>query len=312
MEIVIVEIYFLGTGAGRPSRERNVTSISLKLFDERGSFWLFDCGEGTQHQILNSTLKLSKLEKLFITHLHGDHIYGLPGILTTRSHEGATDPITIYGPPGIRDFVEVCLSVSQAHLDYPLRIEEIEEGIVFKDEQFSVEAALVEHRIESFGYRIVEHDKRGRLQFEKLQEKGISPGPIYAQIKKGIDVKLDNGEMLSASDYIGPAYPGRIVVIMGDTRICETSRNLSQDADVLVHEATFSGELKALAHQYFHTTASDIAQMSKECGVKALIMTHISSRYNGKEAETLQDEARQIHTNSYLASDHWSYYVSRK
>jgi ribonuclease Z len=312
MEIVIVEIYFLGTGAGRPSRERNVTSISLKLFEERGTFWLFDCGEGTQHQILNSTLKLSKLEKLFITHLHGDHLYGLPGILTTRSHEGATEPLAIYGPPGIRDFVESCLAVSQAHLDYNLNIEEIEEGIVFKDEQFIVEAALVEHRIESFGYRIVEQDKPGRLQIDKLQEKGISPGPVYAKIKKGIDVKLDNGEILTASDYVGPAYPGRIIVIMGDTRICDCSTRLSMDADVLVHEATFAGDLKKLAHQYFHTTAPDIARMAKECGVKALIITHISSRYPGKEAEALLDEARQIHSNSFLANDHWSFYVSRK
>src|SRR4051794_19257861 len=134
-----MELYFLGTGAGTPSRQRNVTSIVLKLFEEQGSLWLFDCGEGTQHQILNAPIKLSKLEKIFITHLHGDHLYGLPGLLTTRSNQGNDTPLTIFGPPGIRLYLETSLSLSGSHLIYPLKIEEIVPGIVFKNNKITVE-----------------------------------------------------------------------------------------------------------------------------------------------------------------------------
>jgi ribonuclease Z len=307
-----LEIYFLGTGAGMPSRDRNVTSIALKLFEERGTFWLFDCGEGTQHQILRSPLKLSKLEKVFITHLHGDHLYGLPGLLTSRSHQGVTTPLTLYGPKGIRNFVQSALSVSQAHLDYELTIEEINEGRIFQDHQFIVEVAKVDHRVDSFGYRLTEQEQAGRLRVELLNEKGVSPGPVYAEIKRGIDVTLDNGELLKAADYMEEPTPGRIVAIVGDTRICESSKKLAENADVLVHEATFAGDLKDLAYQYYHTTSIEIAELAKECGVSALIMTHLSARYDAKGADQLLNEARQIFPNSYVAKDFWSHVVPRK
>lgn len=307
-----MEIFFLGTGAGMPSRERNVTSIALKLFDERGSFWLFDCGEGTQQQILKSTLKLSKLEKLFITHCHGDHIYGLPGLLTSRSNQGVTFPLMIYGPPGLREFVEASLSVSQAHLEYSLEFVVIEEGMIFKDPQCTVYAARLEHRIESFGFRIVEENQPGRLMIDKLMEMGIQPGPDFAKLKKGIDLTLEDGTIIKADEVVGKAYPGRIIAILGDTRICNGTKKMIENADVCVHEATFGGELKKLAYQYHHTSVPEIALLAKECRVKALIMTHVSSRYQGKQTEQLLREAQEIFPNSYIANDYWSYHVPRK
>ncbi|NBI27824.1 ribonuclease Z [Chengkuizengella marina] len=311
-----MELEFLGTVAGMPVRDRNVTSICLKLLQERGTVWLFDCGEGTQHQILKSSIKLSKLEKIFITHLHGDHIYGLPGILTSRSYSGGKSPLTIYGPKGIKNVITTVLLVSQAHLEYDLHIEEIpenlNEGILFEDKQFLVEIAKLEHRINSYGYRITEKDQPGPLLSKKLEESGIPPGPLFSQIKKGRDIILDNGEKLIASNYVGPALKGRIVVIMGDTRICENSPKLSKDADVLVHESTFTEDLHDLAYKYYHTTSLQAAQLAKKCNVNELILTHFSSRYQGERLDQLLQEAREIHENTHIAHDFWVFPINRK
>lgn len=307
-----MELFFLGTGAGSPSRERNVTSIALDLTIERGKLWLFDCGEGTQHQILKSSLKLSRLEYIFITHLHGDHIYGLPGLLTSKSYQGGNRSLTLYGPPGIRSYMEHVLSISQARLDYEWNIIEVEPGIVLEDEQFIIETAPLEHRIESYGYRITEKPKLGKLLSEKLKEEGVSPGPIYAEIKKGKDQYLPDGRLLKAADYVTPPTKGRIVTIMGDTRICEGSRRLSRQADVLVHEATFASDKADLAYKYFHSTSEEVARMAKEEQVGTLIMTHISSRYQGTDIEKLLEEARKYMKHAYVAKDFWSMPISLK
>lgn len=307
-----MEIFFLGTGAGTPSRERNVTAIALQLFAERGAFWLFDCGEGTQHQILETHLKLSKCEKIFITHLHGDHIYGLPGLLTSRSHQGALTELTIYGPPGLKAYIETSLHISQARLNYELHIVEFEEGIIFTDEQFTVEAALLEHRMASYGFRIVEQDKPGRLKAELLQQAGVRPGPIYAEIKAGKDVKLDDGKILKSKDYVDAPQPGRIAVIMGDTRVCASAIKLAQQADLLVHEATFNNELEQLAYDYYHTTAEQAAIIARDCEVDTLIITHISPRFQEQEAVLLLEEARMIHANTYIAHDFAKFEVQKR
>ncbi|TDF99572.1 ribonuclease Z [Paenibacillus piri] len=309
-----MEIYFLGTGAGMPSKERNVTSVILNLLAERNTYWMFDCGEGTQHQVLKSPVRIGKLEKLFITHLHGDHLYGIPGLLTSRSYQGGDTPFTVYGPKGTNQFIRTALELSQAHLSYELLIHEmesVEETVLFEDEQFTVSAAPLVHRVESYGYRIVEKPQKGRLHAEKLKTLGISSGPIFGRLKQGIDVTLESGTLLKAADFIGPSYPGRVVVILGDTQPCEYSVKLARGADVLVHEATFAELKKHLAVEYDHSTAMDAARAAREAGAKALILTHISSRYQKDEAELLVREARQIHEHTYLARDFWSYEVPR-
>jgi len=312
-----VELYFLGTGAGMPSKERNVTSVVLNVLAERNAYWMFDCGEGTQHQVLRSPIRIGKLEKLFITHLHGDHLYGLPGLLTSRSYQGGDTgtPFTIYGPKGTETFVRTCLEVSQAHLGYELEIKEFtasEQTVLFDDEQFTVSAAPLIHRVECYGYRIVEKAQKGRLQVERLKELGLASGPMFGRIKQGIDVVLDDGTELKASDFIGPSIPGRIVTILGDTQPCDYSLQLALDADVLVHEATFAEQKKDLAVAYDHSTAKDAARTAKEARAGALILTHISSRYQKEEAEQLAEEAKEIHEQTYLAQDLWSFEVPRK
>lgn len=297
-----MELYFLGTGAGMPTTERNVTSIALRMFDERGTFWLFDAGEATQHQILSSPLKPSKLEKIFITHLHGDHIFGLPGLLSSRSHQGGTEPLDIYGPQGIRTFIETTLQLSQSHIQYDIRIHEVHEGIIFEDDQCTVEAGLLDHRIESYGFRVMEKPRAGSLKVAELTRLGVQPGPIYAKIKQGMDLQLDDGRIIPASDLIREPQSGVIVTILGDTRPCQGSLHLANHADVLVHEATFMAGLEDLAETYYHSTTRHAAETARDAGVGLLVLTHFSARYS--EEEPLVEEAKVIFAHTVAAKQH--------
>src|SRR5699024_8185800 len=191
-----MEITFLGTGAGTPSKERNVSALALTLLQEINSIWLFDCGEATQHQLLYTNIKPRKITKIFITHMHGDHIFGLPGFLSSRSFLGGTEKLTIYGPPGIKEFIEAALTFSQTHLSYPLTIHEIESGRLFEDKHFIVDYSWLEHGIPSIGYRITEKDRPGELLVDKLRGKGIELVPIYQQIKEQSAVTEHEGQTL--------------------------------------------------------------------------------------------------------------------
>ncbi|MEH7249727.1 ribonuclease Z [Neobacillus niacini] len=298
-----MDIFFLGTGAGVPAKLRNVTSIALKLLEERGSIWLFDAGEATQHQILHTSIKPRRIEKIFITHLHGDHIYGLPGLLASRSFQGGESEVTVYGPKGIKEYITVSLSISQTYLKYPLKIVEIGAGIIFEDDQFTVEAQLLEHGIPSYGYRIVEKDKPGTLLAEKLVEAGVQPGPIFRKIKEGESVKLEDGRVIIPQDFLGPDQKGRIVTILGDTRYCENAISLALDADLLIHEATFSKGEETLAFDYFHSTTHQAAEVARRSGSKQLCLTHISSRYDRQASRELIAEAQEIFINTDIAED---------
>ncbi|WP_077213896.1 ribonuclease Z [Bacillus dakarensis] len=298
-----MELLFLGTGAGVPAKLRNVTSIALKLLEENGTVWLFDCGEATQHQILHTSIKPRRIEKIFITHLHGDHIYGLPGFLSSRSFQGGETDVTIYGPKGIEDYVRSSLSISQTYVKYRLHFVEVEEGRIFEDEKFIVEARLLEHGIPSYGYRVVEKDHPGTLLVEELQKAGIAPGPVYKKIKHGESVTLEDGTVVEAEKFTGPPKRGRIVTILGDTRVCEASRLLAEDADLLVHEATFSQKDDQLAHEYYHSTTLQAAQLAKDANVKTLCLTHISSRYDRESWKMLVNEARTVFPTTEMAED---------
>ncbi|PWA13184.1 ribonuclease Z [Pueribacillus theae] len=299
-----MELHFLGTGAGVPSKQRNTTAIALKfLNDYKGALWLFDCGEATQHQMLYTSLKLSKLERIFITHLHGDHIYGLPGVLGSRSFQGGKSPLTVYGPKGIDKFIKATLSISETHLHYPLKVVEVEDGMSIDLKSHTVTVKELEHAIQSFGYRMKEKKKPGSLLVDRLKEIGVKPGPAYAALKKGERVTLDDGRILNGEDFVGPKKPGKTVVILGDTRVCKNAEVLAENADILVHEATFMESDRKIAYEYFHSTTVDAARIANRANVSKLILTHISSRYQGEQSNLLLKEARKVFKNTFLASD---------
>ncbi|ETI66672.1 ribonuclease Z [Neobacillus vireti] len=298
-----MEIFFLGTGAGMPAKLRNVTSIALKLLEERGAVWLFDAGEATQHQILHTSIKPRRIEKIFITHLHGDHIYGLPGLLSSRSFQGGESEVMVYGPKGIKEYIHVSLSLSQTYLKYPLTVIEIDEGVIFEDEQFTVEARLLEHGIPSYGYRIVEKDRPGTLLADKLKEAGVQPGPIFRKIKNGESVTLEDGRVIEPGEFVGPDLKGRVVAILGDSRYCENALMLARGVDLLIHEATFSKGEEKLAHDYFHSTTYQAADIAKRAGSKKLCLTHISSRYDRNDWRELAEEAQEVFPNTEIAED---------
>lgn len=299
-----MELEFLGTGAGLPAKQRNATSIALKLLAERNAIWLFDCGEGTQMQILRTTIRPRKIEKIFITHLHGDHIFGLPGLLSSRSFQGGDEPLEIYGPKGIAEFVQTALKISRTRLTYPLHFTEIKaDGILFADEQFTVICQKLSHGIDSFGFRVIEKDHKGELQVDKLQALGIKPGPIYGKLKRGEQVTLEDGTSLVGQDFLGKDRKGRIVTILGDTRYCQQAIELAKNADVLVHESTYNKSEEKRARSYFHSTTTQAAQVAQLAQVKLLILTHISARYLGKDAIQLENEAKEIFQNVKVAKD---------
>lgn len=299
-----MEILFLGTGAGVPAKSRNVTSIALKLLAERNSIWLFDCGEATQQQILHTTLKPRKIDKIFVTHLHGDHIFGLPGLISSRSFQGGESPLTIYGPKGIKNFILTSLKVSGTHLRFQLKFNELEEsGIIFEDSQFKVSCLPLDHGIESFGYRIEESDHQGSLQVEKVKELGIPFGPLYGKLKNGETITLSDGRSFNGQDFIGETQKGRVVTILGDTKKTNNSVVLAKDADVLIHESTFEGSDQKMARDYNHSTNIDAARVAQEAKVKQLLLTHISARYLGKDVTALEKEAQQYFKKTKVVKD---------
>lgn len=302
-----MQLLFLGTGAGMPSKQRNTTSTVLKLLEERGSFWMFDCGEATQHQILHTTLKPRKLEKLFITHLHGDHIYGLPGLLGSRSFLGGLEPLTIYGPTGLKNWIEVTLSVSKTHVKYPLTIIEIEEGVVFEDEEFIVEAKLLEHVVPCFGYTVKQKALAPELYIEKTDALGVPRGPLLKQLKEGHDVLLPDGKVVKSEEVTGAPKEGFKVTILGDTKYCDNSIWLSENADIVVHEGTFDIETAELARLYGHSTIVDAAEVCEKANAKHLIVNHISARFMPSDLNKMLSQVEKYSFPIYIAEDFTEY-----
>lgn len=289
-----MELWFMGTGAGMPVRERNVTSAALRLSGRKGACWLFDCGEGTQHRMLLSPLSPNRVEKLFVTHLHGDHVFGIPGLLSSRSSLGSTEPLQIFGPAGLREWIENSLRITGTHLDYPFEVREIGEGSVYEDEAYAVEAAALDHRIECYGYRVSEKPRAGTLKADLLTEMGVPPGPIYGRLKSGRDVVLEDGREIRAADVLGDPVPGRAIAVLGDTRPTAAAVRLAEGADLLVHEATFGADLAEKAELYGHSTSVQAAEIAKAAGVGRLLLTHFSSRYKPADLQALEEQARTV------------------
>ncbi|QZZ20527.1 ribonuclease Z [Leptothermofonsia sichuanensis E412] len=309
-----MQITFLGTSSGVPTRIRNVSGVALRL-PQRAEFWLFDCGEGTQHQILRSDIKISQLTRIFITHMHGDHIFGLMGLLASCGLAGNVQRIDIYGPPDLDDYLKACRRYSQTHFSYPIKVHTVRPGIVFEDKEFTVSCELLKHRVPAFGYRVAEKDRPGHFDVQRASALGIPPGPIYGRLKQGEVIVLPDGQRVNGADLCGPTQVGRKLAYCTDTIFCEAAVSLAQDADVLIHEATFAHQDAELAYQRLHSTSTMAAQVALAAQVQQLIMTHFSPRYapgNEVEVKDLLAEARAIFPRTELASDFWTYSIPRR
>lgn len=298
-----MQMQFLGTGAGMPSKERKTSALALKLLDELGTIWLFDCGEATQHQILETTIKPRKIDKIFITHLHGDHIFGLPGFIGSRSFLGGDTPLTIYGPKGLKEWIMMTNEVTGTHLTYPIEFVEVQEGIIYEDDQFIVRAMPLQHVVPCFGYRIEQKAITGALDIEKALALGVPKGPLLGRLKAGEMITLENGDIVRSDDVLSEPKPGFIVTILGDTRKCDNAVMLAANADVLVHESTFDASTENLASQYGHATNVDAAQVAKAASVKTLLLNHLSARFLATDISRMAAEARAIHADTYLVRD---------
>lgn len=299
-----MEFIFLGTSAGVPTRSRNVTAILLNLqHPTQPGLWLFDCGEGTQHQMLSTAFNPGKLERIFISHLHGDHLFGLPGLLCSRSMAGNPHPLTIYGPKGLREFTETALRLSGSWTDYPLEIIEITAGEILDDGLRKVTAYTLEHPLECYGYRVEEHDKPGALDAKALKAAGVKPGPHFQDLKAGKSVVLEDGRRIHGADYLAAPVAGKSVAIFGDTAPCAGAYELAKGVDVMVHETTLETSMEEKANSRGHSSTRQAALLAKEACVGRLVITHISSRYDAEGCRRMLAECQAIFPATELAYD---------
>ncbi len=305
-----MNITFLGTSSGVPTLTRNVSSLALKL-SQSSEVFLFDCGEGTQHQLMKSNIKSSQIKKIFITHMHGDHIFGLPGLLATLGLSGKSKGIEIYGPSGLRSFINSALNSSFCKLSFPLNFVEVENfalknKTLFENNKIKVNCACLKHKIPSYGYRVSEKDKPGTFDIKKAESMNIEPGPIYSELKQGKRITLADGRTFDGKEFCGPPRKGESFVYCTDTVFSESAVSLSKNANLLVHESTFSEEDESMAYEKLHSTTIMAAKTALLSNTKKLIITHLSPRYTNKNAITPMDllkEAQKVFPNTELAKD---------
>jgi ribonuclease Z len=293
-----LSLTFLGTGAACPSVERNVSAIALK---REGETLLFDCGEGTQRQMMRYGASFS-FREIFFTHFHGDHVLGVTGLLRTMGLMDRTAPVTLYGPKGAERILGGVIAMGIERNKFPVEIVEVRPGDTLSRKDYALVTFETIHRADTIGWALAEHERLGRFDPEKARDLGIPEGPLWGQIHKGQSVTLEDGRVVHPSQLVGPTRTGRTVVYSGDTRPCDGVRAVSHGADLLIHEATFSSEEAARAVETGHSTAREAAEIAKAAGVRQLVLTHISPRYS-REAPELLAEARAVFPDTTIARD---------
>jgi ribonuclease Z len=309
-----VKITFLGTSSGTPTRTRNVTAQAVGF--DNGALWLLDCGEATQHQVMRAGLKAGRIERILITHLHGDHCYGLPGMLACMAIQGRTDPVQIVGPVGLREMIETVLRLSDHVPTFAIDWVEVDgQRSLGALSQWAVSVHPIRHRITCYGYVLRESPRAGRFHPDRARALGIPEGHLFGQLQAGKVVTLADGRTIQPSEVCDQPRPGRKVVLLGDTQDASGIANAAQDCDLLVHEATYEADRTAKAEQWGHSTSAMAGAFARRIGAKHLIITHFSSRYTDSEADRgvdqLLSEAQQECPGTVVlaADDLWSFNV---
>lgn len=289
----------LGTAASRPTVERNVSSVAVV---REGETLLFDCGEGTQRQMMRYGVSFG-LRDIFFTHFHADHVIGVIGLLRTMSLQGRSDPLRLWGPRGASRTMRRAEEFGMDRLSFPLEVRELEPEQCVNRGDYDIVPFPADHRgARAVGYALVEHDRKGRFNPDLARELGIPEGPLWGEIHRGRNVTLDDGRVIEPSVLVGPARPGRRVVLTGDTRPSPATVAAARGADLLVHEATFGDEEGERAVETGHSTAREAAQVAREAGVGTLLLTHFSARYS-RDASDLGREARELFPNTVVGKD---------
>jgi ribonuclease Z len=291
-----LDIVFLGTSASVPTPARAPAALLIRRGGER---LLFDCAEGTQRQLMRSVLGLPELEEVFLTHFHADHTLGLPGMLKTFSLRQRELPLTIYGPPGLRDFYR-SFDRLIGRLSYPVELEEVRAGEALEREGYRILGIPVHHGVSAVGYALVEDERPGEFDPAGADALGIPFGPERGMLQRGESVTLADGRVVTPDAVVGAPRPGRRIVITGDTAPVDTVRILSEGADVLVHEATFSVVEHERAADTLHSTARQAAEVARDAGVRLLALTHVSPRYFGSD---LAGEAQAVFAATVVPRD---------
>ncbi|XP_061673355.1 zinc phosphodiesterase ELAC protein 1 isoform X2 [Syngnathoides biaculeatus] len=317
-----MDVTFLGTGSAYPSPHRGASALVLR---SEGDCWLFDCGEGTQTQLMKSHIRAGRISKVFISHLHGDHVLGLPGLLCTVSLNSTSDPeqsvkcVDVFGPRGLRHFLRVTLGLTSSQLLFPYADQSPEEGrlspeattergpplpqerpgrnipldassdayFLFEDDKFAVKAFRLFHRVPSFGFCVHERDRPGRLKTELLKQIGLKPGPLYGRLKAGQEVLLEDGRVISPAEVLEENIPGRKVCILGDCGSAPGGGGLAlcRGADLLIHEATLGEAYADKALERGHSTPGMAAALARACGARRLALYHFSQRYKPEKVD---------------------------
>ncbi|HET9634914.1 MAG TPA: ribonuclease Z [Gemmatimonadaceae bacterium] len=292
-------VRFLGTSASRPTVERNVSSVAII---REGETLMFDCGEGTQRQMMRYGITFA-LTDIFFTHMHADHMLGVTGLLRTLALQGRTEPMNLYGPVGSEKLLWRAITLGSEKQHFDIKVFELAPDTPLKRHGYSIVPFAVEHGDRSaIGYHLVEETRLGRFNPEKAKEMGIPEGPLWGRIHKGETVQLPDGRTIKPSELVGPSRPGRRIVLTGDSRPSEATVTAATGADVLIHEATFTSEEAPRALETGHSTAREAAEVAAKANVKRLILTHVSARYS-RDTSELEREAREVFANTIIARD---------
>ena len=302
-----MEVTFLGTASAVHSKDRNHPSIALKAF---GDVFLFDCGEGAQKQLLFTNVSPMKISKIFITHFHGDHILGLPGLLQSMSLNGRERKLTVYGPRGLNKLKDAIYSLGYSSIEYEIDFIEIDSGVIEETEEYIIRCQSVKHNVPALAYSI-EEKKKPRFIREKAIELGVPVGPAFGKLHNGEEVEIDD-KIIKPEQVLGPPRKGTKITYSGDTQPCEEMIMFAKDSTLLIHESTFIQKEAQNAMDYGHSTSQDAAYVARESNSEELILTHISTRYGDEYAEIMLKEAKEVFENTQIAEDFMEIHVRGK
>ncbi|MFQ5633559.1 MAG: ribonuclease Z [bacterium] len=299
----MLEIVFLGTGAAVPTRFRNLSGTAMI---RQGEIFLFDCGEGTQIQFRKAHLRPGRLSRIFISHFHGDHFFGLPGLLTSMQMADCKQPIHLYGPQGLSEYIEFHKKMAKFGLGYPLQIYEVpnaSNGMVWQEDDYRIVSKPLRHRIRCLGWAIVENARPGKFDSVKADDLGIPHGPERSHLQQGESIVLANGQTVSPDIVMGPARRGYHFAYCLDTAPAPATIALAQGADVLIHDATFKADEEESALKTGHSTVTHAAQIARDANVRLLVLNHISGRYMPHDEDELLRTAKNTFHNTIIAQD---------